>query len=346
MVERTAGQEAGDAEWDEFVAAHPDGHHEQSSAHGANRAGFAFRCDRVVVREGGRIVGGAQVLARRTPIGVLALVLRAPLAQGDDPRLLDRVVGELDALAARRSYACLRVELFPTQLAALQALERGGHRESDAWFGERPSLVLPLALSDSELLGGMKPKGRYNVRLAERSGITVRSAGAEGLDAFYALHQMTAGHQGFPIYPREYFDTVWKLFAPAGRMRLFLAYLGEQPIAGILNTIVGARMYYGWGGMSREPAHRRLMPNYLLHYRAAQWARERGCTHYDLVGVTEFKEKLSREAIHWPRPRWKHYGPLRVLRRAAAEFSWSSALARRAVRAAARRLDLLPRLPY
>src|SRR5258706_4156215 len=78
------GAMASDAEWDAFVVSHPDGHHEQSSRHGANRVTHGYQCDRVVVRDGGRIVAGAQVVAQRSPAGTHAVVLRGPLALGND----------------------------------------------------------------------------------------------------------------------------------------------------------------------------------------------------------------------------------------------------------------------
>lgn len=338
--------DASDDEWDAFVAAQHDGHHEQCSGYGKSRAEWGFRCDRVVVREGKRIVGGVQALAQRTPVGTLALVLRAPLAVDDNPRVLARVVQELDQLAKRHSYASVRVETFPTQIAARTALEGGGFRSSVAWHGERPSILIPLTFSHEELLARMKPKGRYNVRVAQRAGVTVCAGDASSLGEFFELHRTTASHQGFPVFPREYFDYVWRVFGTAKKAQILLAYHDGKAVAAIFNTIVGGRLYYGWGGMSREPEHRKVMANYLLHFFAMGWAREHGCTHYDLVGVTDFKEKLARDEIPWPLPQRKFYGPLHALRRVLTELAWSTTLLRRGVDTVARRLGLRRRMPY
>ena len=200
--------EASDAEWDAFVAAHPDGHHEQSSRFAKSRVEWGFRCDRVIVRDGVRIVGGLQALAQRSPMGTLALVLRAPLAVDENPSVLKRVAEELDRLAKDRSYASIRVETFPTQAASRSALADRGFRSGKEWFGQRPSVLIPLAFSDTELLARMKPKGRYNIRVAERAGVAVRSADASSLDEFLELHMATSAHQGFPTFPREYFSFV------------------------------------------------------------------------------------------------------------------------------------------
>jgi lipid II:glycine glycyltransferase (peptidoglycan interpeptide bridge formation enzyme) len=338
--------EADDDEWDAFIAHHPDGHHEQSSGFARSRAAWGFQCDRIVVRSGGRIVGGLQALARRSPIGTQALILRGPLASDDDPLVLDKVVDSLERLAKQRSYASVRVETFPTQEASRSALERGGFYSSSAWHGTRPSILVPLEVSDKELLARMKPKGRYNVRVAERAGVTVCKGDAESVDDFVALHQATASYQGFPTFPREYFNYVWRVFSPAGRVQLFLAYHLGKPVAAIFNTVVGVRLYYGWGGMDRNPERRKLMANYLLHFCAMGWAREHGCTHYDLVGVTEFKEKLGRDEIQWPLPQRRYFGPWRALHRSLTELTWSIPELRTATKTIAHRVQPTRPMPY
>lgn len=337
---------ADDEEWDAFVAAHPDGHHEQSSAFARSRSACGFLCDRVIVREGGLIVGGCQILSQRTPLGIMALALRSPLSIDDNPSYLGQVMTEIDAVAKRRPYSCVRVELLPTQIASHRALEAAQFRSSAAWFGTRPSLVIPLSQSDEEVLSRMKPKGRYNLRVAQRAGLIVRMGDVADIGDFFSLHEATASFQGFPTFPRSYFDYVWRMFGEAGKASLFLAHHGDKPIAAIFNTIVGNRMYYGWGGMNRDPDQRKLMANYLLHYAAVGWARKRGCTHYDLVGVTDFKEKLAREEIQWPLAQWKFYGPIREIRYRLMNLTWSVPALRRSVDAVARRAGLRAPIPY
>ena len=339
-------RDACDDEWDAFVAAHPEGHHEQLSRYARSRAAWGFRCDRIVLHEGSRIVGGLQALVRRSPVGRLAVVLRAPLAIDNNPDVLARVAEELDRLARRRSYAWVRVETFPNH-AATAALERLGFRSSGEWFGrfgKRDSLLVPLSQGDNELLARMKPKGRYNVRVAQRSGVTVHAGDGSSLTEFFELYRMTSSYQGFPAFPREYFEYVLRVLGPSKRAQVFLAYHDGKPVAGIFNTIVGARSYYGWGGMSRDPEHRKLMANYLIHFTAMAWAREHGCTHYDLVGVSAFKEKLGGDQITWPLPQHKFYGLFRTLRRRITGLAWSEPRLRRVVQMVARRL--YPPMPY
>lgn len=335
-----------DLEWDEFIAQHPEGHHEQSSGFARNRIGSGFQCDRVIIRSNGRIVGGGQVLAKPNLIGTQALILRAPLALRNDSEVLDKVVDGFGDLAKRRNFASIRIETFPTQVASREALLKAGYLPSDAWDGVRPTVIVQLEHTDKDLLARMKPKGRYNVRLAERLGVTVSTGDSKSLNDFFRLHKATALHQGFPVFERSYFDYVWRIFYKTGRVQLFLAYHLGKPIAGILNTIVGSRLYYGWGGMNREPACKKLMANYLLHFYAMCWARDHGCTHYDLVGVTEFKEKLAQDEVQWPYPQVRYFGSLCKLRRSMSELTWTIPMLRKGAGIVSRRLYPEPPLPY
>lgn len=333
-------------EWDAFLASHPGAHHEQSSRFGSNRELYGYRCERVVLRGQKKIIGGAQIMVQATPVGRLGMILRGPLAVNDDPATMAATVAKIDELARQRGYASLRVETFPTQAAARRALEDAGFAAGTAWFGRRPSQTVLLECSDELLLAQMKAKGRYNTRLASRNGVTIEVGDTASLADFYHLHQMTAAHQGFPVFPKAYYEYLWRVFGPRRLVQHFLAYHHGKPVAAIFNALVDGRMYYCAGGLHRGPAERRLMANYLLHFQAMGWARDHGCSHYDLVGVTPFKEKIAPELIHWPLPLRKYYGPGRLLRRHLTTVAWEKATLRRGVERIAAKLGLKQPMPW
>jgi peptidoglycan pentaglycine glycine transferase (the first glycine) len=342
-----ASGHASDAEWDAFVGSHSDGHHEQTSRYAKSRAGYGFTHDRVVIRDGSRIVGGLQVLVQSTSVGKFALILRGPLAEDDNPTVLTHTVRELERLAGARSLASIRVDTFPTQVAARRALEAEGFLSSTAWHGSMPSILVPVrTFTDEELLALMKPNGRRDVRFAERAGVTVRCGDESALDDFLVLHDATAKYQGFPIFSREYFQSMWQIFGGERKLPLFLAYHDAKPIAAVLNILAGGRLYYTWGGMDRSDAVRKLNANCLLHYFAMGWARDNACTHYDLSGISGFKEKLGGEQIDWPLPLRKFFGPYRDFRKKMLEKSWLDPRWRRGVEFMKRRMNLEQRMPY
>ncbi|MFH7320759.1 lipid II:glycine glycyltransferase FemX [Desulfurivibrio sp. D14AmB] len=337
-----------DQEWDAFLQACPYGHHEQSAGYAANRGTYGFLCDRLVIREHNRVSGGVQILVQQTPVGKLAQVWRGPIAIDDDPLMLGKVVNALEELAGTRGYRSIRVDLFPYQRSAQEALLAAGFVESEAWAGGsiRESALVPLHYSDEELLSRMNRNVRYSVKRAAKQGVIVMPGDAASLNDFCAMHEATAKQQQFPVFPHEYFSHIWDLFGTVGKAQHFIAYYRDQPVAAIFNPIIANTMTYGWGGMAWDPELKKLRVNYLLQMTAIAWAREKGLALYDLLGPQTFKQQFALDMVRYPLPLRKFYGPARTLR--ARLFAWSdqNSLGRRLVQRASCKLGLSPNLPW
>ena len=249
----------------------------------------------------------------------------------------------LDRHAATNGFRALRIDLFPHQHTALSALRDAGFQAIPSIAGMR-SISVPLCQPEGELLQRMSGRVGREARRARRKGVMV-SVGMEALEDFHALYQQTAAHQGFPVFPLEYFEDLWRTLGVNGRLQAFVAYLDGRPLATLLNTIVGDEMYYGWGGMSRCPEDKRLRANYLLHVSAMSWARQHGLVRYDLAGASEFKAWFAVDAIDWPAPLWKFYGPLRGMYPNVITTMESGGLLGRLSRRLGHRLGLSLRMP-
>jgi lipid II:glycine glycyltransferase (peptidoglycan interpeptide bridge formation enzyme) len=150
------------------------------------------------------------------------------------------------------------------------------------------TVVVDLRLTDDEILKRMKPKWRYNIGLADKRGVTVRSAGIEGIEAFYSLYQETAKRDGISIHDISYYRT---LFTHCGEyprtggqeLRLYLAEYGGNPLAAIIVLFRRAEATYLYGASSNE--NRNLMATYALQWKAITDAKLAGCTQYDLFGI-------------------------------------------------------------
>lgn len=335
----------GGREWDHFLKNCHYCHHEQSSQYAAIRAAYGYHCDRVVVRNGDRIVGGAQVLVQSTPLGKLAHIQRAPLAVDDDPQVLRQVVQKLEEMAIAKGYRSVRIDLFPHQTTAFKVLEEAGFVCSNLWSSEMDSVVVPLNYTDEELLAGMHKKVAYEVRRARNKGALVLTNSENAVDEFYELHQATASYQKFPIFSQEYFVYLWRTFGQTGMVQPFIAYHNNRPLAALFNVIVGDHMYFGWGGMRRDSDAKKIRVNYLLHMTAIAWARQHGCTRYDFAGTQPFKQWFAVKIVQWPHALRKIYGPAATWRWNMMNMSNNSPFIKRLVQKASRELGLSQRMP-
>jgi lipid II:glycine glycyltransferase (peptidoglycan interpeptide bridge formation enzyme) len=142
-----------------------------------------------------------------------------------------------------------------------------------------------LQRNPDEILGSMRSSARSNIRKAMRKGITVRESGVGGLPTFGELLKDTSRRQRFPPYPLDYYVAILTLFGSGGRAELLLAECGQRVLSGALIIGYGdtvASKAVAWSGERSD-----LHPNELMHWRAMQWARERGYRYYDLEGIPE-----------------------------------------------------------
>lgn len=147
--------------------------------------------------------------------------------------------------------------------------------------------LLDATLADDELLAAMRPKGRYNLRLSHRHGVTVRLSESMGdLRVFYDLFADTARRQDFFAEPYGFFLNLGAALFPGRHAALLLAEHEGDVLAAALVVFFGHRATYLYGGSSL--LRRSVMPTYALHWAALQEARARGCGEYDFYGVEPY----------------------------------------------------------
>ena len=133
-------------------------------------------------------------------------------------------------------------------------------------------------------MAAMKQKTRYNIRLAGRKGVVVRQGTEADLPMFYRLSQVTSTRDGFGIHSLAYYQAAFRLFSPE-QCVLLIAEYENDPLAALMAFSFGQRAYYFYGASVNS--HRNLMPTYLIQWAAIRWAKQQGCTWYDLWGIPD-----------------------------------------------------------
>ncbi len=157
------------------------------------------------------------------------------------------------------------------------------------------SAIVDIGGSPEQIFARMKPKTRYNIRLAARKGVCVRSASVRQLPAFYALHRETARRNKFLACE---LDHLMALFAarggesPAPEVALLMATHGRDVLAGAIIAISrkGAVFLHG----ASANVKRDHMGPYALHWAAIQYARSCQCRTYDMGAVSPGRDPAHR----------------------------------------------------
>src|SRR5690606_12542041 len=150
------------------------------------------------------------------------------------------------------------------------------------------TIFMDLKKDSETLLGNMKPKTRYNINLAARKGVKIKSLGLDSLDIWYELYRQTAQRNNFVLHDINYFRIVLTARAndtqsPAD-VYLLIAEVDEQPLAAMFLVVTGTRGTYLYGASATE--NRNYMATYALQWKAMQIAKEKGCTEYDFFGIS------------------------------------------------------------
>jgi lipid II:glycine glycyltransferase (peptidoglycan interpeptide bridge formation enzyme) len=279
-----------DRAWDAFLAQHPAGHVLQSSRWAQLKSAFGWEAERAMLRTipspDAPILGGASLLYRRLPWGqALAYAPKGPVVDWTDAAQARAVLTMAREFALKRHAALLKIEPeLPASPEIAALLDGLGFRPSPQKVQPLSTIHVDLTGDEEALLARMKPKWRYNIRLAERKGVTVRAGGLADLPAIQRLLEVTGARDGFGVHSAAYYQRATELFMDDMAVWLVAEHDGAL-LAAIAVFALGRMAWYMWGASSDEG--RNLMPNHALQWAAIRWARERGCTVYDLWGIPD-----------------------------------------------------------
>ncbi|MEP7137802.1 MAG: peptidoglycan bridge formation glycyltransferase FemA/FemB family protein [Chloroflexota bacterium] len=269
-------------DWNHFLSEHPNAHLLQTGEWGELKSAFGWKPVRVI---SGNV--GVQILFRRLPLGfTIGYIPKSVISD----QLL--VIGnsfwkEIDSVCKKNRAIFLKLELDRWQTEEITSITNPQLLITSSHNIQPPrTIIIDIKDTEEAILARMKPKTRYNIRLAEKKGVTVRTW--SDIESFHKLMTVTGGRDGFGIHSLEYYKRAYELLQPKGLGEILVAEYEGKPLAALFVARNGNRAYYLYGASTDEERNR--MPTYLLQWEAMKWAKARGCEEYDLWGVPDENE--------------------------------------------------------
>lgn len=128
----------------------------------------------------------------------------------------------------------------------------------------------------------MKSKTRYNVRLSQRRGVSVRLGDEADVPVIHRLLVQTGQRNGFEADSEALLRHWFEVLRPH-HLQLFLAEHEDEPVSALLAVTFGDTVVYKRGAWSGR--HGALRPNEALHWAAMMWGRYAGFHRYDFDGI-------------------------------------------------------------
>ena len=211
-----------------------------------------------------------------------------------------------------RQHRCAFIRLrpqLPKTAANLELLRSLGARPAPMHLHAEHTVMVDLTPAEPELLAAMRRQTRYEVRRAEKLGITVRRSRSQAaIEQFHQLQLDTARRQQF--VPPRLADLRAEVSAFGDAAQIYSAYQGDDLIASALVLHAGAEGEYFEAASS--PLGRKLPGAYALQWQVMRDLKKQGLQRYNLwgiappdqpqhryAGVTTFKTGFGGEVVEY-----------------------------------------------
>lgn len=291
LVGEAVAKEA--ARWNEFIANSPARSFLQSWQWGDLQQNIGARSWRVVVENGTMIVAVALVIERRLQLGYSWLYIpRGPiftegLSEDDKDAAWQALEEKLKSLAHEVGAFFVRID------PALPTFSRISWRKSAREVQPRNSLLLDLAPSQEELSAALHSKTRYNIKTAQRKGVSVRfSQNPEDVEKFLHASKSVTRRTGFAYHPDSYYRAIMEVLGKNNMAELAIAEVSGEGIAAHLMIYAEGIATYSHGASLYEK--RSYMAPALLYWETILRAKEKGMATYDFFGVAPIRQAQGK----------------------------------------------------
>ena len=219
---------------------------------------------------------------------------------------------KIKEIAKEENCIFIRVEPFRVPNGTLTKLnfkKVGQYSPLSHQFSPMDTLLLDLRDDQNKILASMKPKGRYNIKVSERKGVTIRES--QSKDDLKVFYQLSVGmkERGFNSFDYDHYNKLLETLSKTNNIKLFVAEHEKETLSILMVCFFEKIAIYLHGASSDNK--REFMPNHLAQWAAICEAKKRGCEVYDCwgiapnddpnhfwAGITRFKKSLGGEPIH------------------------------------------------
>ena len=173
-----------------------------------------------------------------------------------------------------------------TASSAMKLFEEIGCIRSPRDQFARSNVVLDLTLPEEHIMQNMHYKHRYNIKYAQKKGVTTRLAKTEeDFGVFYELFKETSIRQKYFVRAKSYYQKIWEMFRTEGMAHIITTYHDNTPLASWMLLSYQDILYYPYGGSSEK--FKNLHGSTLVGWEAILLGKRLGCHTFDMWGAAD-----------------------------------------------------------
>lgn len=200
---------------------------------------------------------------------------------------MPKLVGYLKALAIQEKVHFVRIDpLYKDDELINKELSDMGMKRSQTFTQSENKWLLDVTEEEESLLRNMRKSTRYEIKKAEREGVTVYSSDKiEDYKQFEKLFLITAKRQNFIPHPITYYEKQFTTLTKGGIYKAYCAVRNGEVLATALISFYGDTASYLHASSLSNPEVNKYMAPPALVWQAIKDTKAKGMKYFDFWGI-------------------------------------------------------------
>ena len=280
--------------WDGFIKSHPESNFLQSWDFYEFHLARGKRVVRRLFYKDDKIVGAYAGVVETAKRGRYMAIAGGPIMDFSDTNLVTEVFSDIREMGEKEGCVFVRVRpQLELSDKSLKMMEKQGLKRAPMYLSVEYAGILDLKKSEAEILAGASQGFRRKLRKAEKLNLEITAkASASEIADFCELEKKHAKRQEYVAFTDSFLTKQFEAFAKNDEVLIYTAKLDGEILAMNFMIFYGEEASYHYGVSSELGTKYSAAP--VLHMRAMEEARKRGCTRYNLWGIVGKNETSHR----------------------------------------------------
>ncbi len=281
-------------EWDKFVISHAESNFLQSWDFYEFHESRGKKVVRRILKDEKKILAAYAGVVETAKRGTYLAIAGGPILDFQDKKVVKAVFNDVRDMGVKEKCTFVRVrpqlELSDKSLKLMKEL---GLKKAPMYLSVEYAGILDLKKSEEEILAGASQGFRRKLRKATKLDIEITADTDDtAIKEFCKLEQKHAERQKYVAFSSSFLTKQYEAFRKNDEVIIYTAKLDGKILAQNFMIFYGPEASYHYGVSSELGTKYSAAP--LLHLKAMEEARKRGCERYNLWGIVGLDEKTHR----------------------------------------------------
>lgn len=281
-------------QWDGFVSKLPEANFLQSWDFYEFHLSRGKKIVRRLVIDGEKIVGAYAGVVETAKRGTYLAIAGGPLVDWNNKKIIKAVFDDIHKMGVENNCVFVRVRPQLKQSEkSLRLMQDLGLKKAPMYLSVEYAGVLNLAKTEAEILAGASQGFRRKLRKAEKLELEINAGDDDTvIKDFCELEKKHAERQKYVAFSGDFLTKQFEAFRKGHEVLIYTAKKDGEILAQNFIIFYGPEASYHYGVSSELGTKYSAAP--LLHLKAMEEARKRGCIRYNLWGIVGTEEKSHR----------------------------------------------------